>query len=122
MALQSVDESEPTAQGSGDRLSGVSLRFLEFWNSRRVGMAVLLVCLVAALLCCAARAYVGLYGMVLYTHDTFAFLDGAWRLMNGQLPHINFYTGLGPVMYLQTAAGLALAHGRAEGFGYAQGM
>ncbi len=58
--------------------------------------------------------------MRVYSHDAFCFLDGAWRLLQGQIPHADFYTGLGPFMYLWTAAGLWFSHGGAEGFGYAQ--
>ncbi len=60
--------------------------------------------------------------MVKYTHDAFSLLDGGWRVLNGQVPHVNFYTGLGPIIYLQSALGLLLANGRAEGLGYIQGI
>ncbi len=49
-------------------------------------------------------------------------LDGAWRLQNGQTPHLDFYTPLGPVMYLLSELGLRLSHGGAEGLGYSQAI
>lgn len=45
-----------------------------------------------------------------YSHDPFIFLDGAWRVLNGQRPQVDFNSNLGPVMYLFTAAGLQLTH------------
>jgi len=42
-------------------------------------------------------------------------LDGAWRVLNGQRPHVDFFTGLGPVFYLVEAAGVVLARGTAGG-------
>jgi hypothetical protein len=71
---------------------------------------------------CFIRAYVGLWGMRIYTQDAFTVLDGAWRILNGQLPHIDFYTGLGPVTYLITAAGVVIAAGNAAGLAYGQAL
>jgi hypothetical protein len=54
-----------------------------------------------------------------YSHDLFIPLDGAWRILNGQRPHADFSTVLGPVYYLVEAAGIALAGGTAKGLAYA---
>jgi hypothetical protein len=71
---------------------------------------------------CFIRAYVGLWGMRIYTQDAFTVLDGAWRVLNGQRPHLDFYTGLGPVTYLITAAGVVIAAGNAAGLAYGQAL
>jgi hypothetical protein len=65
---------------------------------------------------------VGLWGSRIYTQDAFSMLDGAWRVLNGQRPHLDFYTGLGPVTYLMTAAGVVIAAGNAVGLAYGQAL
>src|SRR5471032_393150 len=98
-------------------------RFVSLWNypfldygAVRVGLLVALASL------CLVRAYIGLSGIAVYSHDAFGTLDGAWRLLHGQTPHADFYTPLGPLIYLLTAFGLLLSHGGAEGFGYSQAV
>ena len=71
---------------------------------------------------CALRAWIGLSGMQTFCHDAFMPLDGAWRLLNGQRPHIDFYSYIGVLAYAPTAAGLLLSHGGAQGFGYGQAL
>ena len=66
----------------------------------------------------AAVVYVGAVRTHACGHDIMQLLDGAWRVLNGQRPHVDFYSPLGPLLYLVTAAGLALAGLRAEGVGY----
>lgn len=75
------------------------------------------------LLClCGIRAYVGFDGMNAYSHDLFVFLDGGWRVLNGRVPYNDFFTDAGTLIHLQTALGLLLAHGRAEGLAYVQAL
>src|ERR1039458_7597176 len=62
------------------------------WSNR-----IFLLFLGAAMLgVCMIRAYIGLATMRIYSHDAFVFLDGGWRLLNGQIPHRDFYSDLGP--------------------------
>lgn len=98
-------------------------RFIALWNffpldrwPARLAIALFI------LAACFARAYIGLWGMRIYTHDAFVLLDGAWRILNGQRPHVDFYTGLGPVSYLITAAGVIAARGNAAGLAYGQAL
>jgi hypothetical protein len=63
-----------------------------------------------------------MWGSRIYTQDAFSILDGAWRVINGQRPHVDFYSGLGPVTYLMTAAGVMLASGNAVGLAYGQAI
>ena len=69
---------------------------------------------------CATRAYIGLIGCKLFAHDAFMFFDGAWRMINGQRPHIDFYSNLGVLTYVPTVLGLWISRGSAWGFGYGQ--
>ncbi len=71
---------------------------------------------------CGLRAWVGLGASQMFSHDAFMPLDGAWRLLNGQRPHLDFYSYIGVLAYAPTALGVWLAHGGAEGFGYAQAL
>lgn len=41
--------------------------------------------------------------------DLFIPLDGAWRMANGQWPHVDFSTPIGLLYYLEVAAGYAIA-------------
>jgi len=43
-------------------------------------------------------------------------------MLNGQIPHADFFDSLGPAAYLPTVAGLLLAGGKVEGFGYGQAL
>jgi hypothetical protein len=44
-----------------------------------------------------------------YVNDLFIFLDGAHRVMSGQVPNRDFHTALGPLVYYIPAAGLLLS-------------
>src|SRR5215218_7316973 len=44
-----------------------------------------------------------------YVNDLFIFLDGAHRVMSGQVPNRDFHTALGPLVYYLPAAGLLLS-------------
>jgi len=55
-----------------------------------------------------------------YQHDIFIFTDGAWRVLHGQRPQIDFNSNLGPLMYLVTAAGFLLTHNAAHAMAVTQ--
>ena len=63
-----------------------------------------------------------MYGVRYYTWDGFLVLDGAWRMLNGQRPHVDFNSIIGPAAYLPTVVGLVLASNTAAGFGYGAGV
>ena len=98
-------------------------RFIASWSAplldRPTVAGGLLIVIVSL---CLVRAYTGLSGIQVYSHDAFGALDGAWRVLQGQKPHADFYTPLGPLIYLVTAFGLLISHGGAEGFGYSQAL
>ena len=70
----------------------------------------------------AVRASVAMYGSTCFSHDGFMVLDGAWRMLNGQRPHVDFNSMIGPVAYLPTLVGFLFAGNTAAGFGYGQAL
>src|ERR1700681_4846280 len=101
----------------------IATRFLALWNFPVLDCLPIraLVALIILGLC-LVRGYVGMWGSRIYTQDAFPILDGAWRVINGQRPHVDFYTGLGPMTYLMTAAGMVIAGGNAAGLAYGQAI
>jgi hypothetical protein len=67
---------------------------------------------------CAITWGLGLAHTSIYGHDIFTFLDGSWRVSQGQVPHVDFYSAFGPIFYFTQAAGLLLAHDHIEGLVY----
>ena len=103
----------------GERRAGIALGLEGPPPAGRwlLALSVLVVLSIAGL-----RAWVGLDGVRAYPHDAFVLLDGALRLRAGQVPHQDFYSGLGPLAYLPTVAGIALASGGAQGLAYGQAL
>jgi hypothetical protein len=69
-------------------------------------------------LACGTTLWLGVPHAAIYGHDTIIILDGGWRVLNGQRPHVDFYSAFGPVPYLIAAAGLKLGGVRVEGLVY----
>lgn len=103
-----------------DRVADSSLTRLErFWGSRILNAPWAIPLLFGVVgLCCLLRAAIGLKGTQGFSHDVFALLDPAWRMLHGQRPHIDFYSHLGTLSFVPTLVGMWLAGGRAQGFGY----
>src|ERR1035438_1630442 len=116
-----LGEAQPEL-GPSD-LERLAARFVALWSYPFLGSWVVRAALLVALAClCLVRAYIGLSGITDYSHDAFGALDGAWRVLNGQTPHADFYTPLGPLIYLVTAFGLLVSRGGAEGAGYSRAL
>ncbi len=66
--------------------------------------------ILAGLVCLgvAALLYMGPVHQRAWAEDTACWLDGAWRVLQGLRPHIDFYSHLGPVSLLITASGMWL--------------
>src|SRR5947209_18349739 len=87
-------------------------RITSWWTYPILDPLWVRLCLIGTMiLICAARALIGLKATSVFTHDAFMFLDGAWRMMNGQRPHIDFYSHLGVLTYAPTVLGLWLSRG-----------
>ena len=123
MKTETLTSEPPPAKSSTTSSNKLLPYFVTAWNLPALDylpVRALVAILILGL--CFTRAYVGLWGMRVYTHDAFLLLDGAWRILNGQRPHIDFYTGLGPVSYLITAGGVVIAAGNAVGLAYGQAL
>jgi hypothetical protein len=82
-------------------------------DGRGLRTAVAALCLILA--ACGTALWLGLPHAAIYGHDTFIQIDGGWRVLHGQRPHVDFYSAFGPVPYLISAAGLASAGSNVEG-------
>ena len=71
---------------------------------------------------CALTVYTGAVQTHTDGHDIFFFLDGGWRALHGQRPHVDFVSPFGPVIFLLEAAGLRLAGLAPDGVGYASAL
>jgi len=71
---------------------------------------------------CILRAAIGVSGVTSVTHDLFCFLDGGWRVLQGQAPYKDFLVDFGSFVPMMTALGLRLAGGHAEGLGVGQAI
>jgi hypothetical protein len=118
-----LESERPPAKSSNKSSNKLLPYFLAAWNFPALDyLPVRALAAILILGLCGIRAYIGMWGMRVYTHDAFSLLDGAWRILNGQRPHLDFYTGLGPVSYLITAAGVVIAAGNAVGLAYGQAL
>ncbi|MFZ0593685.1 MAG: hypothetical protein WAM39_24710 [Bryobacteraceae bacterium] len=60
----------------------------------------------------------GLPPIASYGQDSFIMFDGAWRVLHGQRPHLDFFSAFGPLSYLISAAGLWASKFAAVGIVY----
>ena len=60
--------------------------------------------------------------VLVYPSDVPSTLDGAWRIMNGQIPHVDFYTPMGPVIFLVVALGMCLGGACVSSITYANAL
>jgi hypothetical protein len=75
------------------------------WASPRAAAAVVLL---TAIFAAALLAWPMQTVSAKYLNDLFIFLDGAYRLCAGQVPHRDFHTPMGPLVTMLPAAGLLL--------------
>jgi hypothetical protein len=67
---------------------------------------------------CAITAFTGAVPTRRYGHDLFFLLGNAWRVMNGQRPHLDFSSFSGPLTFLIPALGLGVSGNSVNGIGY----
>lgn len=67
---------------------------------------------------CGLTVFIGLPPVVMFGHDIFFFLDNCYRVLQGQIPHRDFQSAWGPLIYLIDAVGLRLSGLRPDGLGY----
>jgi len=102
--------------GERSATSGPLDIFVSWWAGQDTRRSRIL--FVLLLLICAAVALLGVPRVRIYGSDVFVPLDGAWRVLNGQRPVVDFYAQMGPAYYLLYAAGLWLAGNNARGLSY----
>ncbi len=71
---------------------------------------------------CVATILVGAVRVSRFGHDVFILLDNGWRVLSGQRPMVDYYSPLGPVIFLVSALGLRLSHFSPAGLGYANAL
>lgn len=72
---------------------------------------------------CSLTLYVGFpHSLSSYGHDSFFFLDNAYRVLRGQIPYADFSTAFGPLIFQIHASGLALSSESPDGLGYANAL
>lgn len=81
----------PEAKSAGVSVTEAPELLIRGWNARVlstnwVGASLLLVVVVL----CAARCFAALIASEDFTTDAFMIFNGAWRIINGQRPHIDF--------------------------------
>jgi hypothetical protein len=105
-------EGTPSAVSSR---SGVEWRQRAFgWND---GLAVATVALI-----CGLAVYVGMPVLREFENEIFSNLSNGYRVLEGQVPHRDFASALGPVFFLIPATGLAISGMRPEGLAYANAL
>ena len=67
---------------------------------------------------CGTAAFIGAVPTRVFGHDIFFLLDNGWRIINGQRPHIDYYSPWGPVSFLIVGLGLILSNYSVDGVGY----
>jgi hypothetical protein len=67
-------------------------------------------------------AYIGAVPTLIYGHDAFFFLDNGWRAVHGLRPHLDYWSGWGPLMFLIVAFGLKLSHASPNAIGYGSSL
>jgi len=95
-------------------------RFLTLWHGTAALRPARLTLLFFAglALICGATAFIGAVPTRIFGHDIFFLLDNAWRVINGQRPHVDYYSPWGPLTFLIDALGLKLAGCMVDGIGY----
>jgi hypothetical protein len=79
--------------------------------------------IVVLILTCGLSTFVGVAEPLgSFAHDTFFLLDNAYRVAQGQIPHRDFSSAWGPIMFLIDAGGLYLSKMEPTAFGYANAL
>src|ERR1700744_879862 len=68
------------------------------FTHRRQWLLLLFAGLLLAGVCCFQFS-LGAFPTRIYGHDLFVFLNGAWRVASGQVPYVDFYSGLGVLVW-----------------------
>lgn len=119
----SVQAARPARPVGGGRTARAAtppyLALMEFFLSERCdSTAWRAVAVLTIVIGCLVTLLLGVPQVAVYGHDVFIMLDGGWRVLQGQRPHVDFYSGFGPLSYLIAAAGLGSARCEVVGIVY----
>jgi hypothetical protein len=64
----------------------------------------------------------GAFPSRIYGHDLFVFLSGAWRVASGQIPYVDFYSGLGVLVWKPVQIAFVLHGYDADAIGLARAI
>src|ERR1700691_6671440 len=64
----------------------------------------------------------GAFPTRIYGHDLFVFLSGAWRVASGQIPCVDFYSGLGVLVWKPIQLAFVLHGYNADAIGVARAI
>jgi hypothetical protein len=64
----------------------------------------------------------GAFPTRIYGHDLFVFLSGAWRVASGQIPYVDFYSGLGVLVWKPIQLAFVLHGYNADAIGAARAI
>ena len=79
--LPTGTRGEAPSEPAPSDLERLAARFVAVWSYPFLGSSVVRAALLVALASlCLVRTYIGLSGIVVYSHDAFGTLDGAWRI------------------------------------------
>ncbi len=96
--------------------------FLAFWRARQIRRKEQILYLACLVTVCGIAAVFSMRESHAYTHDIFFFLDGAWRVLHGQRPHLDFYSPHGAFSYFIPALGLKISHYAVQGLAYGKAI
>jgi len=103
-----LEHAAPPARTRGDRFLKRAAETFAALGARTETAAILLGCLFVTLTLAVLLVLPGKTFTYIYSHDMMIFLDGADRVLSGQVPNRDFGTPLGLLTYLMPALGLWL--------------
>lgn len=113
----------PSAGAASPRAAGINEKLSQFLCSesprgyRLAGLflLILFVPVVAVLVMTGAAPIAGPW-------DVVSLLDGGWRILNGQAPHTDYHTPIGPLCYLLVAFGMKIASPSTSSIAYGSAL
>ncbi len=117
--------TQPRPQGSGSHSAAPLLETIvrklasDSRKSRLLAFALLAVLTIEL---AAAIAAAGCPVLNAMAWDVATMLDGGWRLLNGQKPHVDFYSPLGLLPLVLVAGGMKIGTASASAFAYSQAV
>lgn len=91
-------------------------------ESPRTSRICLTLLLAFVVLTAGLMVAMGATAQLLYPADVPAMMDGGWRIMNGQIPHVDFFTPMGPVTFMIVAFGMWLGGACVSSIAYANAV